>query len=87
MDNHDVSQLEIAWLEVFVEVFVFLFQLSIIKLLRWNKRSPIVNSHAKIEVKDDENTNINVIPEFFPVVIIVVNKLIVFLKCEVKAGY
>ena len=45
---------------------------SIIKLLRWHKASPIVDSQGKIDVKYDENTNTNIIPELFEVVIVVI---------------
>ena len=86
MDQHNGRQFEITCLMYIFCLFLkFGLILFIVKLLSWNKTPPIVHTHDKVDVKDDKNTYVNVIPEFFEVVIIVILILVVLLICKVNA--
>ena len=73
-----------VWFGVFLNFFLVF---SIIKLLRWDEAPPIIQPHSKVDVEYDENADINVIPELFEIVIIVIFELIVLLIRKVQTRY
>jgi hypothetical protein len=88
MDQHNRSQLKVTRLVCISFQIISSFQVfSIIKRLIGYKASSIIYSHCEIHIKNNKDTNINVVPELLEIVIVVILVLVVFLVGEVDACY